>query len=92
LLQFGRGAKPERVAVDLNEVARGVLALRAEQLAEKNIDIHSELDPSLSPVLADAAQLQQVLLNLVTNSEQAIRQGRGRGGSGCGRGTGLPIV
>jgi CheY-like chemotaxis protein/two-component sensor histidine kinase len=79
LLQFGRGAKPERMAVELNDVVRGVLALRTEELAEKQIDIRSELDPNLSPVLADAAQLQQVLLNLVTNSEQAIRQGRGRG-------------
>ena len=79
LLQFGREAKPERAAVDLNEIARSVLALRAQELALENIETRVELDPHLPPVLGDAAQLQQVLLNLLMNSEQAIRQGRGHG-------------
>jgi PAS domain S-box-containing protein len=79
LLQFGRGAKPERRAVGLNEVVRSVLSLRASELALEEIEIHAELDPDLPPVLGDAAQLQQVLLNLLVNSEQAIRQGRGHG-------------
>jgi PAS domain S-box-containing protein len=79
LLQFGRGGKPERTAVVLNEVVRSVLTLRAGDLALEEIEIHLELDPDLPPVLGDAAQLQQVLLNLLVNSEQAIRQGQGRG-------------
>lgn len=79
LLQFGRGAKPERAAVGLNEVVRSVLTLRAGELTVEEIEIRTELDPNLPPVLGDAAQLQQVLLNLLVNSEQAIRQGPGRG-------------
>jgi two-component system NtrC family sensor kinase len=79
LLQFGRGAEPERTAVDLNEIVRSVLALRAHELALESIETRVELDPHLPPVLGDAAQLHQVLLNLLMNSEQAIRQGRGRG-------------
>jgi two-component system NtrC family sensor kinase len=79
LLQFARGAKPERAAVDLNEVVRRALALRAHELGLEEIEIHLELDPQLPPVLGDAAQLQQVLLNLLVNSEQAIQHGRGRG-------------
>jgi two-component system NtrC family sensor kinase len=79
LLQFGRGAKPERDAVDLNEVVRSVLALRAGELALEGIEICLELEPGLPPVLGDAPQLQQILLNLVVNSEQAIVQGPGHG-------------
>ena len=76
LLQFARGTKPERAALDLNEVVRSALALRAHELSLEGIQIELELDPHLPPVLVDAAQLQQVLLNLLMNSEQAIRHGR----------------
>jgi two-component system NtrC family sensor kinase len=79
LLQFGRGAKPERVAVQLNEVVKSALSLRVSELSLEEIDVGVDLEPHLPPVLGDAAQLQQVVLNLLVNSEQAIRQGRGRG-------------
>ena len=79
LLQFGRGAKPERAAVQLNEVVKGALSLRISELSLEEIEVQVDLEPQLPPVLGDAAQLQQVVLNLLINSEQAIRQGRGRG-------------
>jgi len=37
-------------------------------------------DAALPQALADAAQLQQAVLNLIVNAEQAIQQGRGQGG------------
>ena len=84
LLQFGRGARPERAAVELNEVVRRTAALRTSELRLGDIGLQLDLETELPPVWGDAAQLQQVLLNLLVNSEQAIRQGRGRGrDSGC---------
>ena len=80
LLLFARESEARAFApVSLNEVAERMLALRGYELRLANISVECELDPVLPLVLADAAQLQQVLLNLVFNAEQALEQ---RGGSG----------
>ena len=80
LLLFSREAKPERRAVNLNEVIERTVALRAYELKIENIAVDLFFDTALPQALADAAQLQQVVLNLIVNAEQAIQQGRGQGG------------
>jgi len=80
LLLFSREAKPERRAVNLNEVIEHTIALRAYELKIENIALDLFFDAALPQALADAAQLQQAVLNLIVNAEQAIQQGRGQGG------------
>jgi PAS domain S-box-containing protein len=79
LLLFARESRPERRSVNLNEVVERTLALRNYELRVENIELSQDLAEDLPPVVADPAQLQQVLLNLLVNAEQAIRQGSGEG-------------
>jgi CheY-like chemotaxis protein len=74
LLLFAREARPERHPVDLNDVIRRTLPLRSYELRVENIAVELELAAGLPPVLADETQIQQVILNLILNSQQAIEQ------------------
>ena len=79
LLSFARQHDPERRQVSCNEVVQSVAALLHYQMNVDGVRLLPELDPALPPVLGDAHQLQQVLVNLLTNATHAI-QDSGVGG------------
>ncbi len=72
LLAFARAGGKERTLVDLNDVLRRTFALRSYHLSTLNITVSLELDPSEPKVWANASEIQQMLLNLVINAEQAL--------------------
>jgi PAS domain S-box-containing protein len=79
LLTFARKRQSTRSMIDINQVVRETLALRAYEQRVTNIDVITALAAGLPQVFADAHQVQQVLLNLVINAEQAMVSANGRG-------------
>jgi two-component system NtrC family sensor kinase len=79
LLTFARKRQTTRAMVDVNQVVRETLALRAYEQRVTNISIIDALAAGLPQVFADGHQVQQVLLNLVINAEQAMLAANGRG-------------
>jgi C4-dicarboxylate-specific signal transduction histidine kinase len=67
-----RNAPAERAPVQLNHVIEETCALAAAQATRNDVMIRSDLAPDLSAVIADRIQLQQVLLNLVSNGIEAM--------------------
>ena len=72
LLAFARAGGRERTLVDLNDILRRTFALRSYHLSTLNIAVALELDPSDPKIWANASEVQQMLLNLVINAEQAL--------------------
>jgi C4-dicarboxylate-specific signal transduction histidine kinase len=65
-------ATPEKAAVDVNKIIVETAALAHGQALTNDVDLLTELDPDLSPALGDSIQLQQVILNLLSNGIEAM--------------------
>jgi two-component system NtrC family sensor kinase len=74
LLTFARQHKPERASSSINQVLDDTLELRGYELRVRGIEVTRDYDETLPETMADAHQLQQVFLNLITNAEQAMEK------------------
>src|SRR5262249_6053168 len=59
--------------VDLNDAARDVVALTLSELQRHRIMLRLDLDDKLPVVIGDHVQLQQVILNLLLNASDAMK-------------------
>ena len=76
ILSFSRRQPTERKPIGLGPmVLEAAHLLRATLPARLSLEVHCDDAP---PVLADASQIEQVLINLVTNAMQAMHDGPGR--------------
>ena len=73
-LTLSRQHQPERVAVDLNALITHTLELLEPAFRVDAVAVDLNLDAALPSIRADADQIRQVLVNLITNAYQALRE------------------
>jgi C4-dicarboxylate-specific signal transduction histidine kinase len=72
LRTFGRAAPPRRERVEVNRVIEQALSLISEQLRLREIDVRLDLANDDPVVMGSPIQLEQVVMNLLTNSRDAL--------------------
>ncbi|PYO03445.1 MAG: hypothetical protein DMD91_01195 [Candidatus Rokuibacteriota bacterium] len=73
-LALARQRPPERAEAQLNQIVQEAVELVAYPLRVDTVDVRQELMHPLPPLWADPHQLHQVVVNLLTNAHQAMRQ------------------
>ncbi|MEA2832619.1 MAG: hypothetical protein QOG66_821 [Methylobacteriaceae bacterium] len=71
-LLFKKGT-PQRELLDVNEAVREMIVLLRSEAAQHSISVRTELAADLPQIMGDRVQLQQVLMNLISNSIDAMR-------------------
>ena len=67
----------DRELLDLNEIIREMIILLHDKADRTSISIRTELDSGLPLITADRVQLQQVLMNLMLNGIEAMKDANG---------------
>ncbi len=72
-LETARQPAGGRTSVSVEDIARRTLELKGYDLRRDGIGVRLDFPPGLPPVRAAPHQIQQVLLNLLTNAQEALR-------------------
>src|SRR5437879_10257133 len=65
---------PQRELLDVNEAIREMIVLLRSEATRYNITVRMELAADLPLIMGDRVQLQQVLMNLIVNSIDAMKE------------------
>lgn len=74
LLAFSRGQVLRLEPIDLNQVATEMEQM-LHRIIDKNIELEMKLAPNLGVTMADASQMEQVIVNLIVNARDAMPDG-----------------
>lgn len=73
LRTFSRGAPVQRSPTDIGQLLRESAELMAHELRREQVKIHLELADNVPPVVCDRVQIEQVMVNLLANARDALR-------------------
>jgi PAS domain S-box-containing protein len=73
-LALARQRPPERQKVRLNQIVRETVELLAYPLRVDNVEVVLDLSEAMPTLCADPHQLHQVLINIISNAHQALRE------------------
>jgi C4-dicarboxylate-specific signal transduction histidine kinase len=77
LRDFVRKERPQRSAVNVNDLVREVVGLADVEARAHGVVLRLELDAGIPLVIVDAIQIEQVILNLVRNGIEAMMETTG---------------
>jgi two-component system, NtrC family, sensor kinase len=80
LLAFVRRSSSERTIANVNEIVKTTISLRSYEFGSANIRLFERYRETLPEVVVNPEEIQQVILNLILNAEQAMRTAH-RGGT-----------
>jgi two-component system, NtrC family, sensor kinase len=75
MLDSTRRPLPQLDPVDINSLLAQILDATQPTLVARNVELHTEMSEALPSIDADADQLQQVFINLINNSLDAMPLG-----------------
>ncbi len=79
LLTFARKHAAAKERVNINDIIKKVLELRAYEQNLENIIVDARFDPKLPEIMVDYFQLQQVFLNVIINAEYFMKEAHHKG-------------
>lgn len=77
LLEFARPGLGVCIASDINAMVRSTMELKSYELRAQNIEVKTYFEENLPQLDIDPHEFQQVILNLLTNAQQAILNSEG---------------
>jgi PAS domain S-box-containing protein len=75
---LAKNSSPQMSRLDINDVVKDAVALVRHELNDRDVALRQELTAAPATVIADRTQLQQVLINLIMNSVDAMEGVSGR--------------
>lgn len=74
LLNFARKTKTQKIAININQTIKNIIAVIRHQFELDNVNLVTKLDETIQPVTGDSEKLKQVFMNLLMNAKQAISE------------------
>lgn len=74
LLNFARKTKTQKIAININQTIKNIIAVIRHQFELDNVNLATKLDETIQPVTGDSEKLKQVFMNLLMNAKQAISE------------------